>query len=176
MGGSGTVTRRPLVLMMQQCASDEYAEFSHLPGQRFTADAQICAAIEKATLDVCGPKGFSSDPIHLRYYAPTVPDLTLVDLPGVIKAHAADMDPRDPATIRRMVLEFATRPNSILLPVTRERSARGAEQRAGVESDGRRKGVGAACFESRVNAALVSAADCRDDDRMQVVSGTMWCG
>lgn len=116
--GSGTVTRRPLVLMMQQCASDEYAEFSHLPGQRFTADAQICAAIEKATLDVCGPKGFSSDPIHLRYYAPTVPDLTLVDLPGVIKAHAADMDPRDPATIRRMVLEFATRPNSILLAVT----------------------------------------------------------
>lgn len=118
--GSGTVTRRPLVLMMQctrDCA-DEYAEFSHLKGQRFTTDAQITAAIERATEDECGPRGFSSKPIHLHYYSPNVPDLTLVDLPGVIKAAARDMDPTDPQTIRSMVMEFATKPNSILLAVT----------------------------------------------------------
>jgi len=116
--GSGTVTRRPLVLMMQCSRGVEYAEFNHLPGQRFTTDAQICAAIDRATEDECGAKGFSSRPIHLHFYSPNVPDLTLVDLPGLIKAHAADMDPSAPQTIRSMVMEFATRANSILLAVT----------------------------------------------------------
>ena len=116
--GSGTVTRRPLVLMMQHHASEEYGEFNHLPGQRLTTDAQICSAIEKATIDECGEKGFSSRPIYLHYYSPTVPDLTLVDLPGLIKAHAADMDPSAPHIIKTMVLEFAQAPAAILLAVT----------------------------------------------------------
>lgn len=115
--GSGTVTRRPLVLMMQQCG-DEYATFTHLPGQRFFADADITQAINQATYDKCGAKSFSAEPIHMHYYSPNVPDLTLVDLPGVIKAAAADMDARDPEIIKSMVMKYATKPNSILLAVT----------------------------------------------------------
>lgn len=93
--GSGTVTRRPLVLMMQctrDCA-DEYAEFSHLKGQRFTTDAQITAAIERATEDECGPRGFSSKPIHLHYYSPNVPDLTLVGITSRTETLALPLPP-----------------------------------------------------------------------------------
>ena len=52
--GSGTVTRRPLNLMMQRC-DEEYVEFGHLPGERFTQDADMCAARPKSrrSLSLC---------------------------------------------------------------------------------------------------------------------------
>ena len=68
--GSGIVTRRPLVLMMLQTQGAEYAEFSHLPGERFTTDAAIRAEIEADTEKECGAnKGLHPKPINLRFYS-----------------------------------------------------------------------------------------------------------
>ena len=68
--GSGIVTRRPLVLMMLQTQGAEYAEFSHLPGERFTTDAAIRAEIEADTERECGAnKGLHPKPINLRFYS-----------------------------------------------------------------------------------------------------------
>jgi hypothetical protein len=68
--GSGIVTRRPLVLMMLQTQGAEYAEFSHLPGERYTTDAAIRAEIEADTERECGAnKGLHPKPINLRFYS-----------------------------------------------------------------------------------------------------------
>lgn len=112
--GKDIVTRRPLVLQLihntpiikrsmsqeQQQFSDEddegfseaieteleWAEFGHLPGQRFTDFLWIRREIEADTNRVAGVnKGISRVPIQLRIYSPRVVNLTLVDLPGITK-------------------------------------------------------------------------------------------
>lgn len=138
--GSGIVTRRPLVLMMLHTEGAEYGEFLHRPGERFTTDDAIRAEIEADTARVCGAnKGLHPQPINLRLHSPNVPNLTLVDLPGVTKnpvrrcpthaqQHARQVmcRPRQvgdqPADIGQqitdMVLDYVQRPNCIMLAVT----------------------------------------------------------
>ena len=82
--GSGIVTRRPLVLMMQTDVT-EYATFSHAGEKRFHADEAIRAEIEADTRRICGDKGLDPTEIHLRVHSPNVPNLTLVDLPGITR-------------------------------------------------------------------------------------------
>lgn len=70
----------------------EWAEFGHLPGQRFTDFLWIRREIEADTNRVAGVnKGISRVPIQLRIYSPRVVNLTLVDLPGITKvSHLSD--------------------------------------------------------------------------------------
>lgn len=118
--GSGIVTRRPLVLMMlQNSACAEYAEFSHLPGKHFTTDAAIRAEIEADTERECGAnKGLNPKPINLRFYSARVPNLTLIDLPGITQNPVGDQPDDIGAQIKQMVLEYVRRPNCIVLAVT----------------------------------------------------------
>lgn len=85
--GSGIVTRRPLVLQLFT-ASDttEYAEFLHLPRQRFYDFEQIRQEIIKDTERIAGEnKCISKTPIRLKMYLNNVLNLTLIDLPGLTK-------------------------------------------------------------------------------------------
>ena len=117
--GSGIVTRRPLVLMMLQTQGAEYAEFSHLPGKHFTTDAAIRAEIEADTERECGAnKGLHPKPINLRFYSARVPNLTLIDLPGITQNPVGDQPDDIGAQIKQMVLEYVRRPNCIVLAVT----------------------------------------------------------
>ena len=118
--GSGIVTRRPLVLMMLQTQGHaEYAEFSHLPGKHFTTDAAIRAEIEADTERECGAnKGLHPKPINLRFYSARVPNLTLIDLPGITQNPVGDQPDDIGAQIKQMVLEYVRRPNCIVLAVT----------------------------------------------------------
>lgn len=93
--GQGIVTRRPLVLQLIHISPPtsstshvaEYAQFLHLD-KRFTDFAAVRKEIEAETARVAGQnKGVSKLPINLRIYSPNVLDLTLVDLPGLTKAH-----------------------------------------------------------------------------------------
>ena len=90
--GSGIVTRRPLVLMMlHHTAQHEYAEFLHKGKAVFRTDTEIRDEIEADTQRVCGDnRGLDPTPIHLRFYSPNVPNLTLVDLPGITKNPVGD--------------------------------------------------------------------------------------
>ena len=85
--GSGIVTRRPLVLqLITSQQEDDYAEFLHLPQQKFFDFDQVRAEIAKETDRIAGTnKGISRSPIHLKIYSKNVLNLTLIDLPGLTK-------------------------------------------------------------------------------------------
>lgn len=92
--GNDIVTRRPLILQLIHLSSEnqptpvEYAEFLHLPNERFMDFTKVRAEIERETERVAGGnKGISKEPISLRIYSPNVLNLTLVDLPGLTKVH-----------------------------------------------------------------------------------------
>lgn len=62
---------------------EEWGEFLHQPGKRYTDFSYIRDEIKRDTDRLTGrAKGVSSTPIHLKIYSPRVLTLTMVDLPG----------------------------------------------------------------------------------------------
>ncbi|WAQ82228.1 hypothetical protein PtA15_2A545 [Puccinia triticina] len=129
--GSGIVTRRPLVLQLIHLPSTahsessssfsgpEYGEFLHLPNRRFTEFEEIRKEIENETLRVAGSNnGISRLPINVKIYSPRVLNLTLVDLPGLTKLPVGDQPTDIERQIRNLVLEYISKPNSVILAVS----------------------------------------------------------
>lgn len=129
--GRDIVTRRPLVLQLvhvpapkdaaaeSHSAPAEWAEFGHLPGTRLLDFGAVRREIEDETARVAGSNaGISRAPIHLRIYSPHVLSLTLVDLPGITKIPVGEQPADIEAVVRRLVLDYACRPNAIILAVT----------------------------------------------------------
>lgn len=126
--GKDIVTRRPLILQLLHLVpsqrqgttnTSEWGEFGHLPGRKFTDFLQIRREIEEDTARVAGlNKGISRQPIHLRIYSPHVVNLTLVDLPGITKIPVGEQPVDIENQVRQLVLEYITRPNSVILAVT----------------------------------------------------------
>lgn len=129
--GTGIVTRRPLILQLTNRRSgdklpdgsdapgEEWGEFLHLPGKKFTNFEDIRKEIENETEKVTGHNaGISSNPINLRIFSPNVLTLTLVDLPGLTKVPVGDQPKNIERLIKDMVLKFISKPNAIILSVT----------------------------------------------------------
>ncbi|KAG1150093.1 hypothetical protein G6F37_000373 [Rhizopus arrhizus] len=119
--GSGIVTRRPLVLQLFRASDNtpEYAEFLHLPKQKFYDFEQVRMEIVKDTERIAGgSKSISKTPIHLKMYLNNVLNLTLIDLPGLTKIPIGDQPDDIGAQIKQLVLDYITKPNSIILAVT----------------------------------------------------------
>ncbi|RLN89525.1 hypothetical protein BBJ28_00020312, partial [Nothophytophthora sp. Chile5] len=94
--GSGIVTRRPLVLQLYNTNAsgaaavpddggdgdadgqpEEWGEFLHMPGQKFSDFAEIRREIEKETDRITGKnKGISNKSINLKVFSPYVLNLT----------------------------------------------------------------------------------------------------
>ncbi|XP_030853444.1 dynamin-1 isoform X3 [Strongylocentrotus purpuratus] len=116
--GSGIVTRRPLVLQLNN-SKTEYGEFLHCKGKKFTDFDEIRKEIEAETDRVTGSnKGISNVPINLRVYSPNVLNLTLVDLPGMTKIAVGDQPVDIEIQIRSMVMEFVTNESTLILAVS----------------------------------------------------------
>lgn len=134
--GSGIVTRRPLVLQLQNVkegshklpegetlpegeSPDEWGEFLHKPGVKFYDFNKIRDEIVADTERITGKNvGISNAPINLRIFSPKVLTLTLVDLPGLTKVPVGDQPPDIEKKIREMILQYISKPNSIILSVT----------------------------------------------------------
>ncbi|KAF0465235.1 Dynamin central region-domain-containing protein [Gigaspora margarita] len=123
--GSGIVTRRPLVLQLvnvqdsEDSKAVEYGEFLHMSDRKFTDFSEIRKEIEAETARVAGQnKGISRSPIHLKIYSPKVLNLTLVDLPGLTKIPIGDQPTDIEKQTRILVLDYITKPNSIILAVS----------------------------------------------------------
>ncbi|KAF7988953.1 hypothetical protein HCN44_007263 [Aphidius gifuensis] len=114
--GSGIVTRRPLVLQLIT-AKTEYAEFLHNAGRKYNI-SEVRNEIESETNRTEGKKGVSNRPINLTIYSPHVVNLTLVDLPGLIKISIDKQKPDIGKEIEKMVREFIEKKNSLILAVT----------------------------------------------------------
>jgi len=119
--GSGIVTRRPLILQLIHVdqSEEQYGEFLHQPGKKFLSFLDIRKEIEAETDRSTGTtKNVSNQPINLCIRDSSVPNLTMVDLPGLTKVAVEGQDPAIVEMIHTMVLEFITRPNALILAVT----------------------------------------------------------
>lgn len=118
--GSGTVTRRPLILQLIQIMEGEcYAEFQHQPAKRYAKYAGVTEEIEATTKQLIAEgKSVSSVPISLKIYARNVPNLTLVDLPGLVSVSLPGEDPAIKTEISDMVLQQIKKPNCLILAVS----------------------------------------------------------
>lgn len=97
----------------------EWGEFLHIPGKRFYNFDNVKHEIEKETARVAGKnKGISRIPINLKVYSPNVLNLTMVDLPGLTKIPIGDQPTDIERQITNLVLEYISKPNSIILAVT----------------------------------------------------------
>ncbi|KAI8988536.1 Dynamin central region-domain-containing protein [Mycotypha africana] len=120
--GSGIVTRRPLILQLissRNQEEDDYAEFLHLPQQRIYDFDEVRDEIVKETDRVAGTnKGISSVPINLKIHSRNVLNLTLIDLPGLTKFPIGDQPHDIDVQIRKLALDYISKPNSIILAIT----------------------------------------------------------
>ncbi|KAI9101164.1 Dynamin central region-domain-containing protein [Phlyctochytrium arcticum] len=98
---------------------EEWGEFLHIPGKKFSNFDEIRDEIVKETETKTGKNaGISPEPINLRIYSPNVLTLTLVDLPGLTKVPVGDQPKDIEKQIRDMLLKFITKSNAIILAVT----------------------------------------------------------
>ncbi|XP_072967351.1 phragmoplastin DRP1E-like [Typha angustifolia] len=119
--GSGIVTRRPLVLQLQQIeeGQQEYAEFLHLPRKKFTDFGLVRNEIQDETDRMTGKtKQISPVPIHLSIYSPHVVNLTLIDLPGLTKVAVEGQPESIAEDIENMVLSYVEKPNCVILAIS----------------------------------------------------------
>lgn len=96
-----------------------YGTFAHLDGKKFTDFAEIRKEIERETERIAGNnKGISPEPIILKIHAAHVLPLSLVDLPGVTKVPIGAQPKDIEQQIRKLVLQYISKPNAIILAVT----------------------------------------------------------
>lgn len=93
-------------------ATAAYATFGHKPEQRYDDFADVRAEIERETSRICGTTNDVCDrPIQLTIHAENMPDLNLVDLPGLVKV------PRDdqPSDIAVWIVHRAVRTIGLII-------------------------------------------------------------
>lgn len=98
---------------------DEWAEFLHVPGQKFYDFNKVREEIVRETEAKTGRnQGISPQPINLRIYSPNVLTLTLVDLPGMTRVPVGDQPKDIEKQIKDMILKYITKTNAIILALT----------------------------------------------------------
>ena len=117
--GCGIVTRRPLILQLKQNKKGkEWAEFGHLT-EKIEDFSRLLIEIEKDTIRVAGNnKGISREPILLKIFSPNVVDLTLVDLPGLVKVPIGEQPQNIEEQVKQLIFEFISNPNAIILAIS----------------------------------------------------------
>lgn len=97
----------------------EWGEFLHRPNEPFHDFDKIREEIEKETDRITGRnKGISDSPINLKIYSPHVLNLTLIDLPGITRVPVGDQPPDVELQIRKIILRYIEKPNSIILAIS----------------------------------------------------------
>lgn len=114
--GNNMVTRRPieLTLINTPDSAAEYGEFPSLGMGKITDFNQIQKTLVDLNMAVSETEGVSDDPIQLNIYSPSVPDLTLIDLPGYIQVTALDQPESLKQKINILCEKYIQHPNVIL--------------------------------------------------------------
>eukprot|EP01105_Mastigella_eilhardi_P006336 TRINITY_DN1794_c0_g3_i3.p1 TRINITY_DN1794_c0_g3~~TRINITY_DN1794_c0_g3_i3.p1 ORF type:complete len:826 (-),score=244.31 TRINITY_DN1794_c0_g3_i3:340-2817(-) len=114
-----TAVAQPVASIKELAKGDEWGEFVHKPHQKFYNFNEIRDEIVAETDRLTGKnKGISGYPIRLKIFSPYVVNLTLVDLPGITRIPVGDQPSDIEVQVKKMVLEFISKPNAIILAVT----------------------------------------------------------
>lgn len=118
--GSGIVTRCPLELKMIRSKNDEWQGKISYQGYEGDIDdpAVVEKEIRKAQDEIAGSGlGISDDLISLQIKSPNVPDLTLIDLPGIARVAVKGQPENIGEQIKRLIRKFVTKQETINLVV-----------------------------------------------------------
>ncbi|CAI5480041.1 unnamed protein product [Closterium sp. Yama58-4] len=123
--GNGIVTRVPLILRLQSCTSKdgeitiEYNNPSSGKIFKILPDEEsIQEEISKATVTLAGSrKGVMDRPITLQVKRSGLPDLTLVDLPGITRVPVDDQPKDIYNQVKKMIMQYITPEESVILNV-----------------------------------------------------------
>jgi replication fork clamp-binding protein CrfC len=116
--GTGIVTRCPLVLRLIRTETDQdYAKFNHIDCY-FEDFREVTNEIIAITNDIASSEGVSTREIFLNVYSRNVVDLTLIDLPGIIKVPLKGQAKNLDQKINKMILDYASQENSIILGIS----------------------------------------------------------
>ncbi|KAI0217594.1 mitochondrial dynamin GTPase Msp1 [Massospora cicadina] len=116
--GSNMVTRRPIELTLVHSPelANDYGVLPQISGERIHDFEEIKSHLTRLNQAVPADQCVSMDPIELKIYSPSVPDLTLIDLPGYIQVTTKDQ----PLYLKSRIAELCERyitQNNILLAV-----------------------------------------------------------
>uniref|UniRef100_A0A7S0WQS1 Dynamin GTPase n=1 Tax=Chlamydomonas leiostraca TaxID=1034604 RepID=A0A7S0WQS1_9CHLO len=123
--GTGIVTRRPLVLQLvkeDDPNAQEWGVFGHNPDKRWFNFEEIRGEIEVETERHLQKHGngrvVSPDPIYLTVHSPHVPNLTMVDMPGLTKVPIDGQPASIVQELEDMARMYVKGENAIILAVT----------------------------------------------------------
>ncbi|XP_062272449.1 interferon-induced GTP-binding protein Mx-like [Scomber scombrus] len=119
--GSGIVTRCPLELKMKRMKEGEewYGKISYQDQEEEIEDpADVEKKIREAQDEMAGVGvGISDDLISLEIASPDVPDLTLIDLPGIARVAVKGQPENIGDQIKRLIQKFITKQETMNLVV-----------------------------------------------------------
>ncbi|KAM6930113.1 interferon-induced GTP-binding protein Mx-like [Lycodopsis pacificus] len=119
--GRGIVTRCPLELKMKRKKEGEewYGKISYEGYEEEIKDpADVKKIIREAQVKLAGiGVGISDDLISLEIASPDVPDLTLIDLPGITRVAVKRQPENIGDQIKRLIQKFITKQETIILVV-----------------------------------------------------------
>nr|QGU21439.1 interferon-induced GTP binding protein Mx [Planiliza haematocheilus] len=119
--GSGIVTRCPLELKMKRTKEGQkwFGKILYQNNEEEIEDpANVEKKIREAQNEMAGDGvGISSDLISLEVASPDVPDLTLIDLPGITRVAVKGQPENIGEQIKRLIQKFITQQETISLVV-----------------------------------------------------------
>ncbi|KAL8064158.1 hypothetical protein ABFX02_01G073100 [Erythranthe guttata] len=117
--GQGICTRVPLIMRLQNHPNPNPEIFLEFNGKTVPTDEEnISDAISLATEEIAGKgKGISNKPLTLVVKKNGVPDLTMVDLPGITRVPVHGQPDDIYEQISKIIMEFITPEESIILNV-----------------------------------------------------------
>ncbi|KAK1379722.1 Vacuolar sorting protein VPS1, dynamin [Heracleum sosnowskyi] len=117
--GDGICTRVPLVIRLQNHAqSDSLLQLEYLTKVVSTDESNVAIAINLATDEIAGNgKGISHTPLTLVVKKNGVPDLTMIDLPGITRVPVHGQPEDIYEQISDIIMEFIKPEESIILNV-----------------------------------------------------------
>ncbi|KAJ4806429.1 Interferon-induced GTP-binding protein Mx1 [Rhynchospora pubera] len=118
--GQGICTRVPLIMRLQSDSNTTKLSMHLEYGGKTvpTSEHEITAAINTATIEMAGAKkGISGRPITLVVKKKSVPDLTLIDLPGITRVPVQGQPSDIYEQISNIIMEYIAPKESIILNV-----------------------------------------------------------
>lgn len=114
--GSNMVTRRPIELTLVNTpnSNEITADFPTLRIYGVKDFQEVRRVLTEQNLSVPSSEAVSEIPIELTIKSSTVPDLSLVDLPGYIQVEAADQPLELKSKIKQLCEKYLMEPNIIL--------------------------------------------------------------
>ncbi|XP_065854682.1 dynamin-related protein 4C-like [Euphorbia lathyris] len=117
--GQGICTRVPLIMRLQHHAAPKPELSLEFKGKKITTDeSKVAEAINLATDEIAGNgKGISNNPLTLVVKKHGVPDLTMVDLPGITRVPVHGQPENIYEQVTEIIMEYINPEESIILNV-----------------------------------------------------------